>query len=357
MLGGWCCILVTMLSVGANTATQDASSANKAFREWGWISTPVVDVVSAFAWLPVFVVAHVLRGDNLRVWAAAVFLFSLVHQAITPLLLATDKPTRSKHRVVYALGIPAVLLGSFLLVKAGLTWMAVVAAGWNLIHTLRQRYGIVRLYGRNAGQDRQPIEQGLIFAPFLMTAALVVWIPNTLNRIESLGFGGINQEILDGVRIVSPIAPVLFVAAASWCVWVAWRLYTLRANRPPSPAKRVYLASYALSLVVSVLDPAAGLIALVAAHSFEYFFALDATLGKRFGAPGTELHRLIKLTGHRRVFLFLVGLLCGVGLVVLGKALSASVYLLLYMTVGGSHFLFDGFMWKGDKPPPVTSVS
>jgi hypothetical protein len=337
-----------MLTVGTTSSRTSEKPAEN--QSWGWIQSPVVDVVSAFAWFPVFMVAHFLTGDALRIWAAVVFLFSLVHQAITPLLLATDGPTRSKHRLVYSLGIPAVLAGSYALTKAGLMWMAVVAAGWNLVHTLRQRYGIVRLYGRGTGQDRRPIEQGLIFAPFLMTAALVVWIPNTLTRIESLGFGGINQEILDGVRTVSPIAPLIFVASALWCAYVAWHLYAARATRPPSPAKRMYLASYALSLVCSIFDPAAGLIALVAAHSFEYFFALDAKLGKRFGAPGTTLHRILSFTKHRRIFLVLAGALCGTLLVLAGNVMSASVYLLLYMTVGGSHFLFDGFMWKSSKP-------
>jgi hypothetical protein len=354
-----------MLSVGATGASHSSTPGSATpgsltprpltTRQWGWITSGVVDSISAFAWLPVFVVAHFLRGDALRVWASVVFLFSLIHQAITPLLLATDKPTRSRHPMVYALGAPAVLAGSYALTKVGLAAMAVVAAGWNLVHTLRQRYGIVRLYGRGVGQDRRPIEQGLIFGPFLMTAALVVWMPNTLNRIESLGFGGINQEILEGVRRVSPIAPVLFFGALTWCAYVAWSLYRARSNRPPSLAKQVYFASYALSLAVSVFDPAAGLIALVAAHSFEYFFALDATLGKRFGAPGTTLHSIIKSLRHRRTFLLVAGLLCAAVLVLAARVLSPTVYLLLYMTIGGSHFLFDGFMWKGAKPESVVA--
>jgi hypothetical protein len=318
-------------------------------RRWGWIKSPTVDVVSAFAWVPVFVVAHLLTGDALRVWASWIFLFSLVHQAVTPFLLATDRPTRSLHPVVYAFGIPAVLAGSYALTRLGLAWVAVVAATWNLLHTLRQRYGIMRLYGRTAGQPRLPIEQGLIFAPFLMTAALVVWLPNTLTRIKALGFGGVNREILRGVELVSPIAPVIFTLSAVWLGCVVRVLYCARANRPVSPAKQVYLLSYGLSLGCAVVNPAAGLLSMVAAHSFEYFFALDSTLEKRFGAPGTTLHRLIRFAGHRRVFLVVLSLLCAAGLMTASDVLSTSVYLLLYMTVGGSHFLFDGFMWKAPR--------
>ncbi len=335
-----------------HTGSMLTLGTTSSFRQWGWIKSPAVDIISAFAWLPVFVVAHLLNGNGLRIWASWIFLFSLVHQAITPLLLVTDKPTRSHHRWVYALGIPAVLAGSYALTKAGLMWMAIVAATWNLVHTLRQRYGIVRLYGRGAGQDRRPIEQGLIFAPFLLTAALIVWIPNTLTRIESLGFGGINEQILDGVRTIAPVAPFLFVASAAWCVYVIVNLRSARQHRPASPAKQLYFASYGLSLLCAIIDPAAGLMALVAAHSFEYFFALDATLTKRFGAPGTTLHRIISFTRHRRVFLALAGLLCGAAIVLASRVMSASAYLLLYMTIGGSHFLFDGFMWKS---PAVTT--
>ncbi len=318
--------------------------------QWGWIVTPATDTVSAFAWLPVFLVAHFLVGDALRAWASLVFLFSLVHQAITPLLLATDRPTRAKHRLIYAAGIPVVALGSWLLLKAGLGWVAVVAAGWNLLHTLRQRYGIVRLYGRNSGQIRRPAEQGLIFGPFLLAAGIALWLPGTLDTVDRLGFGGINAEIVDGIRSMSRFAPIVVVASLAWTVWTVMSLRQDRAERPLSRAKQIYLGAYGLSLACAIFDPAAGVISLVAAHSFEYFFALDATLGKRFGRPGTTLNRLMKAAGHRRVFLAASGLLCGAVILTARGLLTTSVYLVIYMTIGGSHFLFDGFMWRGDRP-------
>ncbi len=314
---------------------------------WGWIVDPTTDIVSAFAWLPVFVVAHVLNGEALRTWASLIFLFSLVHQAITPLLLATDGPTRAKHRLIYTAGIPVVAFGSWLLLKAGLGWVAAVAAGWNLFHTLRQRYGIVRLYGRNAGQVRRPAEQGLIFGPFLLAAGLALWLPGTLDSVDRLGLGGINAAIVDGIRTISGFAPLVLVVSLAWTLWTTASLRKDRDHRPMSYSKQLYLFAYALSLGCAVIDPAAGILALVAAHSFEYFFALDATLGKRFGRPGTGLNRLIHIARHRRVFLVAAALSAGAIILAVRGVLSTSAYLVIYMTIGGSHFLFDGFMWRG----------
>ncbi len=323
-------------------ATVDARTS----APWRWISSPSADVVSAFGWLPVFALVHALHGRDVRTAAGVILLFSLVHQAVTPFLLASDAPTRRKHPVVYAAGIPVVLVGSWLLRRAGLEYVAVVAAGWNLVHTLRQRYGIVRLYGRSAGQDRRRIEQGIIFGPFVMTAALVLWLPGRLERVDALGFGGINDHIVSGLDRASPLAPWALVAAAAFTAFAARRV--LAGSRPPSPAKRLYLVAYWLSLAAAVVDPVAGLLALVAAHSFEYFFVLDATLGRRFGAPGTGLHRALHAVGRRRL-LALIALSCTAAILLVRRTLPGEAYALVYMTIGGSHFLFDGFMWGGGR--------
>ncbi len=243
-----------MLSITDTTAKAEPINATGP----KWIVSASTDVISAFAWLPVFVVAHFLNGAALRTWASLVFLFSLVHQAITPLLLATDRPTRARHRVIYTAGIPVVAFGSWLLLQAGMGWVAFVAAGWNLIHTLRQRYGIVRLYGSQAGQLRRPIEQGLIFGPFLGAAGLAIWLPGTLDSIDRLGFGGINAEIVDGITSISRLAPVVLLASVLWVGWTLRSLHRDRAHRPPSNTKQLYLGSYYLSLVCAVFDPAAG---------------------------------------------------------------------------------------------------
>ena len=319
--------------------------------QWRWIVNAPTDIVSAFAWAPVFCVAHLLTGNALRTWASLVFLFSLVHQAITPILLATDRPTRSRHRIIYGGGIPTVALGSWLLLQAGLGWVALIAAGWNLLHTLRQRYGIVRLYGSQGGQLRRPIEQGLIFGPFLGAAGLALWLPGTLDSVDRLGFGGINAEIVSGIRSLARFAPLVLFASVLWTGLTVKSLQRDRHQRPPSNTKRLYLGAYFLSLGCAVFDPAAGVIALVAAHSFEYFFALDATLERRFGRQGTLLHRLIAAVRHRRAFLVVCATCCAVLILTARSVLATTAYLVLYMTIGGTHFLFDGFMWRSNKAP------
>jgi hypothetical protein len=314
-----------------------------------WIRNAGADAAAAWAWVPVYVFATLLSGDALRTLAGAVFLFSLMHQALTPFLLATDAPTRQRHRVVYVLGAPLVLVGSVCLVRLGMTWVAVIAAAWNLVHTLRQRYGVVRLYGRAAGQSRARAEQVLLFGPFVMTAALIVSLPDQLDSVNKLGFGGVNRSILDGLQRIAPFAPIVCVLAGIATALTVVRLWRSRSTRPVSEAKQLYLLAYFVSLAAAIVDPVAGLLGLVAAHSFEYCFVLEATIGKRFGQPGTALHRWISVLRNQRWVLAVWAAIALTVIVGLRSTLSPNAYLLAYMTIGGSHFLFDGFMWGSGR--------
>jgi len=324
--------------------TADASTG----RQWQWVTSPPADLLNAFAWLPVFLVLSLQSDDALRDAAGVILLLSLVHQALTPLLLASDAPTSRRHPVVYAAGAPAVFVGSWLLLTyGGLGWVAVVAAGWNVVHTLRQRYGIMRYYGRGVGQDRQPLEQGLVFGPFLLAGALVVWLPGRLDHVRAtLPTGRINDAIVSGLAHARVAAPWVIAGALALTLLAARDVLRTAAGRPASYPKRVYLVAYWLSLAVAVVDPVRGLLALVAAHSFEYFFALDATLGRRFAARGSVAHSLIVRVGGRRRLLVAAAVGCAVTILALRAGLPARAYLLAYMTIGGSHFLFDGFLWR-----------
>jgi hypothetical protein len=193
--------------------TADASTG----RQWQWITSPPADLLNAFAWLPVFQGLSIQPDDALRDAAGVILLLSLVHQALTPLLLASDATTSRRHPVVYGAGTPAVLVGSWLLVTyAGLGLVALVAAGWNVVH--------------------------------------------------------------------------------------------------------------------------------------KYFFALDATLGRRFAASGSVAHSLIVRVGGRRRLLVAAAVGGAVTILALRAGLPERAYLLAYMTIGGSHFLFDGFMWRTTAP-------
>jgi hypothetical protein len=321
-------------------------------RAWPWVTSPAADLLNAFAWLPVVGVLAVLHDDALRDAAAVILLLSLVHQALTPLLLVSDASTSRRHPFIYAAGAPAVLLGSWLLVTyAGLGWVAVVAAGWNVVHTLRQRYGILRQYGRGVGQDRRPIEQGLVFGPFLLAAGLVVWLPGRLDHVRAtMPEGRINSLIVSGLSDARVVAPGVVAGGLALTILAVRDRLRTSIGRPVSYPKRVYLAAYWLALAVAVVDPVRGLLALVAAHSFEYVFALDATLGRRFAAPGSTAHSLIVKLGGRRRLLVAAAVGCAFTILALRAGLPEGAYLLAYMTIGGSHFLFDGFMWRTNAP-------
>ena len=90
---------------------------------------------------------------TLRWLVSATLLFSFAHQPLTLWLVYGDASQRHARRRL-VLWAPVVAL---LAVSVGMSvrpdLLALVAGVWNVAHTLRQRYGVSRLYGRLAGID------------------------------------------------------------------------------------------------------------------------------------------------------------------------------------------------------------
>ena len=121
----------------------------------GWLQGPAHDLAMALLWLPFAVAAFAAADDPDRLpWlVSATLVFSFAHQPLTLWLIHGDTPQRQTYRRVFAWA-PAVVLiavgvGTYLRPEV----VAVTAGIWNVVHTLRQRYGLSRLYGRLAGID------------------------------------------------------------------------------------------------------------------------------------------------------------------------------------------------------------
>ena len=71
--------------------------------------------------------------------------------------------------------------------------VAVVAGLWNAEHTLMQRYGITRIYGRKAGEDDGRLEKAMLVSWLVLALVWTAADPATPGRIARMPLGEVNR--------------------------------------------------------------------------------------------------------------------------------------------------------------------
>ena len=313
-----------------------------------WIRNPLLDLAIAFGWIPVFALARAWAGDADRLAAltGVVLLVSFCHQPVTLPLVYGDVRER-KRRGLFLVVAPVVAVAA---VYAGLTIslavVAVVSALWNAHHTLRQRYGLIRVYGRKVGQDDGRYEQTILLSWFGVALFLALAGGGLIDRMQGLPVGFVNDEIVDLLELLQPVAlaalvPTVLVAIVSTARWVALE----RSRETRNPAKYVYLTGAAVLFVLAPYDPVAAFLGFMAAHSIEYLIVVEQTLPKR-AAPGSTLEKVASRRAGPAVFLvvYVLGILGIVAM--LRGALPKTLFLSIYLSFGVLHFVYDGMIWK-----------
>lgn len=307
----------------------------------------------AFIWLPFALAARVVANDpdQLRWLVSATLLFSFAHQPLSLWLVYGDDRQRDGYRDLFTwapLIVVAVVVAGTAVQPAAL---ALAGGVWNLAHTLRQRYGVSRLYGRMRGVDCGS-DNRLLWA--WLAAAVVVALAHTdLAAIaRQVGLDRQNTTAVDALASVRVAAVVLVpVAAAIVIVLTTRSIRTERHRDVRSPARLVYLGSTALLLALLAVDPVAGFIAYVGAHAAEYLFvvkwrvdraAKKTTVGDRVGA----LARHVGGGGT----LVLYGAVMVPLLVWVQTSRDTALGLTVILTLGGLHLLYDGFIWRTPRP-------
>ncbi len=206
-----------------------------------WIRSPAIDVALAFVWLPFALAAHAVRGDldALALLINTTFLISFVHQPLTLPLVYGDPGQFALRRklfiwspVVFVVAITLGLWVSFALV-------AIVAGLWNAEHTLMQRFGITRIYGRKAGQDSGTLERWLLISWLVFVAVWIGADPATPGRVARLPLGDVNAASVDHLTTLRPIAaalvlPLLVLSAVLLFRWLAGEYERARAAGRPT---------------------------------------------------------------------------------------------------------------------------
>ena len=338
---------------------------------WHWLYDARTDALLSFCWVPFFIAGVSLgaRDAALGQLLTAVLLVSLLHQPLTLLLVYGDRGQFRLRRRLFTWAPPIAVV--VLAIGVGLNlWLIVpIAAIWNAVHTLQQRYGLLRIHARKSGYGNARLDRAVIFVPFTAVVAVAAALPATAHQIDRLSQqigGGQNADAAKEIVAARPTLVVLSVPlmiAAIAVLWAYARQERQALRRGEADAgKWVYLAGTLTLIASAAYNPAAGLVAYIAAHAIEYGIIVLRTMRSKYQArPGRDTSGVGALgvlasTRWRRVALFVVFL----GLFALldlwsRSVLSTSVYLVAIYSVGLLHFLFDAVIWKTRRPSVAAS--
>ncbi len=327
-----------------------------------WMHGPISDVVLGWCWLPVALLMHQLGSSITRTQAlmAIIFLISFAHQPLTLGLVYGDPLQHDAHRRLYRwtplIAAAVIVVG----VNLSLTAVAVVAGLWNAEHTLMQRYGLTRIYGRKAGDDHGRLEKPLLIV-WLVTALAYLGAFVDLGEMATrLGTDETNSKGIELLGKLSGIATIVFWVGVVVSVALAAAWLRAELGRPVTAASRakwIYMAG-TLGLVLAVMiDPLAGIAGYVAAHAIEYFAVVHSTLRRRSLTPERSPIAVASATAGRRLALY-AGYFAGlVGLVwVTWTVWDGRLYAFAILFFGALHILYDGMVWKLRRPSVAASV-
>jgi hypothetical protein len=235
-------------------------------------------------------------------------------------------------------------------------WIIVpIAAIWNTVHTLQQRYGLSRIYARKAGYGSSRLDRGVLYTWMVGALLLVGSLPKTLDQLARVMLDSTNSKAIVDLTGVRPyavwlLAPALLVAATFTLALVRQeRQHLAEANR----AKWIYQGSSLALIAAIAFDPLAGFIAYVAAHAIEYFIVVYKTMESRYGKAvdrTTFLGKVAHRTAGRLVFLVAFLALFFYFDTKLSVSVPGQAYDITLYSVGILHFWYDSFIWKLRKP-------
>jgi hypothetical protein len=321
-----------------------------------WIHGPARDAALALLWVPFALVAHTVEGDPraLRLLVASVMFLSFAHQPLTIPFVYASPWRLDTHRRLFLWSPIAALAIVAVFSRADMILVVVIGALWNAEHTLMQRYGLTRVYGRRAGDDQGRVERLMLIAWFLIPL-LAVTARAELDRIASkFGSGTVSAKAATLFGHLSVEAQWLLPVAACAAAYLTARW--LRHERTYNPGKWMYLASTAALFAVAVVDPLAGLVGFVGSHAIEYFVVVNRSVVSEATHPGA-LGRVSRFPKGPALFLATY-LAAAVGLFVLLYDLAPTRVLLVgVLTIGALHFFYDSFIWKLRKPAVAASIA
>lgn len=254
--------------------------------------------------------------------------------------------------------------------------IGVVAAVWNIWHTLMQKFGIMRVYAAKSSvplEKRTPpwVDRLLIFGSFPF---LAVWIGPAQREVINGQAKSITQyvmpavDFLEGIQVYAlPPAILLFAGSIVNFLWWEWRSSRFASKQRLSAA----LALTALNLCFLFFSPLKVYIAYGFSHGIEYMTFVWAFLRRRYAQP--QPHKPVIQRLLTRPILAYGVFTLGIAAVFFGVeygddfGLHKGGVTLFDIRFGTwlfsfaiwqsiAHFYFDGFLWKMRAPAVRASL-
>jgi hypothetical protein len=262
-------------------------------------------------------------------------------------------------RRLYVIG-PFVALGAVLFgLWISLTVVAVIAGLWNAQHTLMQRYGLLRIYGRKAGDDHGSIEKPLMFALLGLAMVAVAADPRTPDLTKRVRLGQTNDRGVEIMQSFAPAARWALLPVIGLVVWliVRWVRAERSLGEQANRAKWNYMAATIGLIAAICIDPLAGFTGYVAGHAIEYVFVVHRSLVQRGSSGDCTGVGVAARTPVRRIVLWTL-YVAAIGVFVWACRTYewSNAYRLAVLVLGALHIGFDGTIWKLRRPAVAASV-
>jgi hypothetical protein len=319
----------------------------------GWLQGPTHDLVMAFVWVPFACAALVAAGEPTRLqWlVSATLLFSFAHQPLTLWLAYGTAAQRREHLRVFAWAPPIAVVVIAIGSSVRPELIALVAGVWNVAHTIRQRYGVSRLYGRLNGVDCSG-DNRLLWSWLSLAVMVALARADLAQTAADVGLGRRSMTVIEVLASARAATVVLLPVAAVLAAAVTVRAAREELHRGThSTARLAYLGSTALLLVVLALDPVTGFIAYIGAHAAEYLLVVRWRIDRAADRPTPgdrvgDVARRIGSGGTIGVYGAAVA-----ALILSMRALDGRhIVTTVALTLGALHLLYDGLIWRSPRP-------
>ncbi len=324
-----------------------------------WITDPVTDIAMVLCWVPFSLFAFSIDDQAFLVQTlmVSVFFLSFAHQPLTLVLVYGD-PNRFELRRKLFTWSPLFFAAAIAVaLNIDIIVLAVFAGLWNVEHTLMQRYGITRIYGRMVGQKEGGIELCMLFSWLMLALISAAADPNTPDRVSTLGMVGANRSAFELLASLQSVAETVMPIALGIVIIFAIKWLLEETRRGVNRAKHFYLASTAILFVVMLVHPIAGFIGYVGSHALEYFIIVNRSLSTQYSNSGGGLVGKSVRARTGRIGFFAVYFLVVLTVTVMLETLaSIFLYSMVFFTLGALHFFYDGFIWKLRQATVARSV-
>ena len=311
----------------------------------------------AFSWVPFALAALLWDGNTHRIeWlVAATLAFSVSHQPLTMPLVYADRRVFQSRRRIFTWSPLVVVIAVVIGLQLNPLIIAAIAGVWNAAHTLQQRYGITRIYGRKVGQTNGHTEHRLLWTMLLTAVLWAAADPGTSDRVAAAGLGGRNQRSLAVLTDMAPVAKVLLPLTGLYLLYLVTRWVSDERRSPTvNPAKWMYLGSTAGPIGLTVISPIAGFVGYVGSHAAEYYLIVHRHLGDRYPDPdidgGAPLGKLVRARTGPTGALALYTVLVVAAMLVLRRQIGYAAYSFTFLSFGALHLFYDGLIWKLRRP-------